>query len=294
MKTVVDLVTSLKTYFLGKDTDAKQAVEANIATVETDATSASKGYAVGDQLILEDVMYDVTTSISQGDALVVGTNISVASSITTQLKAKANTSSLATVATTGDYNDLINQPSGLTVDSAMSASSENPVQNKVIYSAVQDKQDKTLATARTIGGTSRTTVEDALGALTDANYLVSGLTSTSAVKALAANQGKALNDSITNKHKVTTLEVATSPSWGSESVGGVTYYTKTISLNNVYVDRPSVDIGTASGSVLPSAAEQTAYDLLKYVTVNGTTLKLYASAAPATSSNFYISVEGVD
>lgn len=85
MKTVVDLVTALKTYFLGKDTTAKQAVEANIAPVETDATSASQGYAEGKQLILNDVLYDVTAAITAGDALVVGTNISAADDVTSQI-----------------------------------------------------------------------------------------------------------------------------------------------------------------------------------------------------------------
>ena len=85
MKTVVDLATALKTYFLGKDTAAKQAVESNIAPVETDASSASQAYAVGKQLILNDILYDVTAAISSGDALVVGTNISAADDLTTQI-----------------------------------------------------------------------------------------------------------------------------------------------------------------------------------------------------------------
>lgn len=85
MKTVVDLVTALKTYFIGKDTTAKQAVEANIAPVETDATSASKGYVVGEQLILNDVLYDVTATITAGDALTVGTNINAADDVTSQI-----------------------------------------------------------------------------------------------------------------------------------------------------------------------------------------------------------------
>ncbi len=85
MKTVVDLTTALKTYFLGKDTTAKQAVEANIAPVETDAASASKAYTIGKQLVLNDVLYDVTAAISQGDALVVGTNISAADTIVDQI-----------------------------------------------------------------------------------------------------------------------------------------------------------------------------------------------------------------
>lgn len=52
---------------------------------------------------------------------------------------------LATVATSGSYNDLSNKPNipaGVVVDSALSSSSENPVQNKVIYSALGDKVDK--------------------------------------------------------------------------------------------------------------------------------------------------------
>ena len=90
MKTVVDLVTSLKTYFTGKDTAAKQAVEANIAPVETDATSASQNYAVGAQLILDDVLYDVTAAITTGDPLETtgaGANISAADDIATQIGA---------------------------------------------------------------------------------------------------------------------------------------------------------------------------------------------------------------
>ena len=87
MKSIVQLVTELKTYFLGKDTAAKQAVEASIAPVETDATSSSRNYTQGKQLILGDVLYDVTAAISVGDALTVGTNISAANSITDQIGA---------------------------------------------------------------------------------------------------------------------------------------------------------------------------------------------------------------
>ena len=85
MKTVVDLVTTLKTYFIGKDTAAKQAVEATIAPVESDASSSAAAYSVGDQLILNDILYDVTASISITDALVVGTNISASDNLTTQI-----------------------------------------------------------------------------------------------------------------------------------------------------------------------------------------------------------------
>ena len=69
--------------------------------------------------------------------------------LTTELAKKANTAdvnasfanytptaSLATVATSGSYNDLSDKPS---VDSALSSTSENPVQNKVINSALDGK-----------------------------------------------------------------------------------------------------------------------------------------------------------
>ena len=96
-----------------------------------------------------------------------------------------------------------------------------------------------------------------------------------------------------NKHKVTLLSVNTS-SWTADttSQSGTTLYKKSIALNHVYVESPSVDIG-ASG-VLPTTAQQTAYDLLEYVTCDSAVpcLYLYASAIPTDA--FYINVEGVD
>ena len=52
---------------------------------------------------------------------------------------------LATVATTGSYNDLSNKPTipaAVTVDSALSSTSTNPVQNKVVTSALGGKLEK--------------------------------------------------------------------------------------------------------------------------------------------------------
>lgn len=54
-----------------------------------------------------------------------------------------NKPSFATVATSGSYNDLSNKPTipaAVTVDSAMSTTSTNPVQNKVINAALATKQ----------------------------------------------------------------------------------------------------------------------------------------------------------
>lgn len=159
--------------------------------------------------------------------------------ITVELNKKANTEDLATVATSGNYNDLSNKPaiptktsdltndsdfvestdlsavatSGSyndlsnkpTIDSALSSTSTNAVQNKVIKGALDGKQDaltnpltksdvvnnltttttnvplsaaqgknlntnkqpKTLATPLTLGGVQYTTVESFLGAVKD-------------------------------------------------------------------------------------------------------------------------------
>lgn len=62
-----------------------------------------------------------------------------------KLAEKADSSSLATVATTGSYNDLTNKPtipSAVSVDSELSTSSTNPVQNKVVTAQLNNKVDK--------------------------------------------------------------------------------------------------------------------------------------------------------
>lgn len=66
------------------------------------------------------------------------------SNINTQLAAKANSADLATVATSGSYNDLSDKPvipEGAVVDAALSDTSENPVQNKVVKGALDAKQN---------------------------------------------------------------------------------------------------------------------------------------------------------
>ena len=60
------------------------------------------------------------------------------SKINAKLSTKANSIDLASVATSGSYNDLINKPTIPTVDAALSSTSTNTVQNKVIYAAIGD------------------------------------------------------------------------------------------------------------------------------------------------------------
>ena len=60
------------------------------------------------------------------------------SKINAKLSTKANSTDLASVATSGSYSDLINKPTIPTVDAALNSTSTNPVQNKVIYEAIGD------------------------------------------------------------------------------------------------------------------------------------------------------------
>ena len=101
-------------------------------------------------------------------------------------------------------------------------------------------------------------------------------------------------EDIENKHTVTSLEVMPS-NWTSDttSQSGTTLYKKQVSLNHVYAN-PSVDIGAASGRVLPTIAEQEAYDLIQYVTVDTAIPCLYLYASDIPTYGFYINVEGCD
>ena len=63
----------------------------------------------------------------------------------------------------------------LTFDNAPTSGSSNPVKSGGVYSALQDRQPKTLASPVTINGASRTTVEQALGAMADTALTQSGL-----------------------------------------------------------------------------------------------------------------------
>jgi hypothetical protein len=132
-------------------------------------------------------------------------------------------------------------------------------------------------------------VNNALTNKVNVSDIVNNLTETTTGKVLDATQGLAL----ANKHKVTQFTVDTS-SWTSDttSQSGTTLYKKSIALNHVYVDSPSVDIG--STGVLPTVAQQEAYNLLQYVTVDSAVPCLYLYASDIPTDAFYINVEGVD
>ena len=100
----------------------------------TDTTRASQS----DLTALETQVQANTTAIGNK------ANQSDLNALSNGLSEKANSADLATVATSGSYNDLIDTPvipEGAVVDAALSDISENPVQNKVIKAAIDAKQD---------------------------------------------------------------------------------------------------------------------------------------------------------
>ena len=153
----------------------------------------------------------------------------------------------------------------------------NIAANTVVYSNTQSGLAATNAQAA---------IDEVEGRVDTAESGIGSLQS-----AMTAAQGDI--DDLEAGNAVTTLSVNLT-GWTSDttSQSGTTLYKKQISVNNVYVESPTVDIG--SSGVLPTVAEQESYNLLQYCTVDdaGPCLYLYASAIPTTA--FYINVTGVD
>lgn len=123
----------------------------------------------------------------------------------------------------------------------------------------------------------------------------SGLSATTAKGAIDENAAD-----ITNKHKITQKAVDITSGWTQDSTSqsGSTFYKKQITLNHIYVDSPTVEIG-AYNAVLPTTAQQTTYDYLRYVTVDDTIPCIYLYAdenmmSDSDRTSFYIDIEGVD
>lgn len=119
--------------------EPSNAVESSIAPIETSPAEAD--HAQGSQLYFNDTLYKAKTAIAIGDALVVGTNIELADKITVQLAQKANTSSLANVATSGSYSDLSNKPTLGTAaakdtTNAVTQNDTDPVESGAVYTSV--------------------------------------------------------------------------------------------------------------------------------------------------------------
>lgn len=109
--------------------DSANAKKRMIAYPE-DSMTASQNYAVGDLLIVGEILYAATANIASGSAITPGVNVSE-TTVAAQL-------ALAAASGGGGSGGSV------TVDAALSAESENPVQNKVIKAALDGKGATTL------------------------------------------------------------------------------------------------------------------------------------------------------
>lgn len=114
--------------------------------LEAVVTNAVRNYAITKEKLSQALQQSLNTMISNIQTL------------QEQMLNKTEDSSLATVAKSGSYNDLSDKPVIPTVDTALSSTSTNPVQNSAIKNAIDTKQDKTIERTVTFarGAKSRT------------------------------------------------------------------------------------------------------------------------------------------
>lgn len=95
-----------------------------------------------------------------------------------------------------------------------------------------------------------------------------------------------------NQITSTIYTVSASGTWTKTTVDSATYYVYSQAITAAYADTPTISLAAKSG-VIPTEAEQTAYALVQFVTVDpeAKVLRLYATAKP--SSDFVIRAEGV-
>lgn len=174
-------------------------------------------------------------------------------------------------------------------DSTPTSGSAKPVTSGGVYTALSNKADTS---------TTYSTADTAESTLDDADYIPFYDTSATAKrKTLWSTIKSTLKTYFDTEYAAITAVMTTTfavaiTGWTLDTTSQL--YKKSITLQHIYKNCPDVSIGAASGSTLPTANEQAAYNLLKYVTVDDTVpcLYLYASAVP--SNGFYINVEGVE
>lgn len=149
---------AVKTALTSLESGASGTISGSISTHNSDSSAHSTEMnkkvdkAQGSTNANKNVVTDSSGNITTEAKLTIGTGATNAAAgnhthsnyLTTHqdISGKANTADLATVATSGSYNDLTNKPtipSAVTVDSSLSTTSTNPVQNKVVNSALSGK-----------------------------------------------------------------------------------------------------------------------------------------------------------
>ena len=149
------------------------------------------------------------------------------------------------------------------------------------------------AAAKSATQAAKSATQAANDALSEIENTVTALRDSAASSASAAAKSatQAANDA--NYHDVVIITVNHSGAWTSTTVNGSTMYAYSVGLSAVYADVPTVSLAASGSNALPTAAEQTAYALVQFATVDASAkkLKLYATSAP--TSDFVINVEGV-
>ena len=137
------------------------------------------------------------------------------------------------------------------------------------------------------------TSADTLTALSEIENTIIASRDSAALSASAAAKSAAQAANDANYHDVAIITVNHSGAWTSTTVNGSTMYAYSAGLSAVYADVPTVSLAASGSNVLPTAAEQTAYALVQFATVDASAkkLKLYATSVP--TSDFVINVEGV-
>ena len=137
-KTYSSLTTTVKTV-LGALNEIKQTADgaATSATSAGQAATAAQGTADAAASAASAAQGTADTALSTAQ----GAASAASAAQGTANNAVAAIGALATVASTGDYNDLINKP---TIDAELSEESENAVQNKVITAALYARDDAYL------------------------------------------------------------------------------------------------------------------------------------------------------
>ena len=149
------------------------------------------------------------------------------------------------------------------------------------------------AAAKSATQAAKSATQAANDALSEIENTVTALRDSAASSASAAAKSAAQAASDANYHDVAIITVNHSGAWTSTIVNGSTMYAYSVDLSAVYADVPTVSLATSGSNALPTAAEQTAYALVQFATVDASAkkLKLYATSVP--TSDFVINVEGV-
>lgn len=175
------------------------------------AAAKLAGIAAGAEVNVQSSWTETDTS---SDAYIVGKP---------DLSVYAQSSSLATVATTGSYNDLSDKPTippAVTVDQTYNASSTNPQSGTAVAGAIANKQDtiSDLATIRSGAEAGATAVQPSSLAAVATSGAYSDLSGTPAIPS-----GDQLVPSATSSDngKVLTVDNNGDPAWVTPSAGTV-------------------------------------------------------------------------